>query len=121
MAYYSFRLDNAYPAIRQALDDFYEVRIRDDPAGRSGANRGGPAKAIQQFLLAALSAKTHIPTTERQAKDWLTRLLASVDPRRGGLGRALQAEQTGNWESLARPSRRADCGASAAVRSVAFG
>ena len=102
MAYYSFRLDNAYPAIRQALDNFYEIRFGTTPLGEAEHIVEGRPKAIQQFLLAALElAHTHVPPTETQAKDWLTRVLAAVDPT-PWRQRALQAEQTGNWESLAQ-------------------
>jgi tetratricopeptide (TPR) repeat protein len=96
----NFKLDNAYPAIGQALDDIYQVRIGTTPvdeAKRSVLERPLP---IQKYLVAALDvALLYAPRSDAAAQSWLKDVLASVDtsPWRQ---RARQAVDAEDWQAL---------------------
>jgi tetratricopeptide (TPR) repeat protein len=96
----NFKMDNAYPAIGKALDDFYDLRIGTTPvveAKRAVLARRLP---IQQYLLAALEvALMYASRGDAAAQAWLKDVLASVDtsPWRQ---RARQAVEAEDWQAL---------------------
>jgi serine/threonine protein kinase/tetratricopeptide (TPR) repeat protein len=95
-----FKLGDAYPAIRQALAEFYQLRIGATPVAEAKRTIEERPIPIQQHLLAALEvALMYAPPADAAEQAWLKGVLAAIDtaPWRQ---RARQAVETKDWLAL---------------------